>query len=84
MNSHKQKCQCDVNGCFLGTRGGSFVFGSLVGTAPLVSTSGIVSGTCTWAGKGMEILGRTPKHSPPLLPGNKPLKWQLGIHWTGR
>ena len=50
----------------LGTRYGASAGGSLDGTAPSGSISTGTSGTCTWVGETMEILGKKLRHSLPL------------------
>lgn len=60
---------------FPGTGGGESAGGSLVGVVPGGSTFTGVSGTFTWAGEEVGMLGETPRHFLRLLPGTEPSHW---------
>ena len=57
---------------FPGTRSGESAGGFLVGIVPSGFIFTDVSGTFTWAGEEVEMLGERLRHSLHLLPGTEP------------
>ena len=58
--------------CFPGTRSGESAGGFLVGIVPSGFIFTDVSGTFTWAGEEVEMLGERLRHSLHLLLGTEP------------